>query len=94
MDLNSPIRVELGALYATKQALKKHLNMYAISKHFAFTTKSSCKKYLHVVCPGDNCAWAIRAVRLRETEVFQIRRYVFLPIFLFFTSLFSYIHEP
>ena len=84
IDLNSLIKVELEALYTTKHALKKHLTMYAISKHFEFKTKSSCKKYIHVVCPGDNYEWAVRAVRLRETEVFQIRRYVFLPTFLFF----------
>jgi len=74
MDIHSPIRVCKGGLYANKAALQKHLSMYAINNHFTFKVRTSTTQYLHVVCRDDSCKWTVRAVRLRKTLLFHIRR--------------------
>ena len=73
-DIRSPVRLKRLGLYANKEALQRHLQMYAINNHFQFKAKVSHKEVLHVVCRDDNCKWGVRAVRLRKTHIFQIKR--------------------
>ncbi|RAL53595.1 hypothetical protein DM860_012210 [Cuscuta australis] len=71
-----PTKIELDAIYENKGDLIYHLKMLAISNLFQFHTKRSTKKLLHVVCVENRCcSWAVRAVRLPRTDMFQIRRY-------------------
>ncbi|CAH9071070.1 unnamed protein product, partial [Cuscuta epithymum] len=49
--------------------------LYAIDNGFQYTTRTSKKTELHVVCKGEECKWAVRAVKLRGVQMFQIRRF-------------------
>ena len=73
-DIHSPLRLVKGGLYANKATLKKHLCMLAITKHFTFKTKTSNKRYIHVVCRDDSCAWSVRGVKKTTSEIFEVRR--------------------
>ncbi|VFQ82969.1 unnamed protein product [Cuscuta campestris] len=62
-------------IYKSKLDLQHHLQMYSILNNFQYRTLTSNKKFLHVVCLDDHCAWTVRAVRLERSNLFQIRRF-------------------
>ncbi|VFQ99257.1 unnamed protein product [Cuscuta campestris] len=62
-------------IYKSKLDLQHHLQMYSILNNFQYRTLTSNKKFLHVVCLDDDCAWTVRAVRLECSNLFQIRRF-------------------
>ncbi|CAH9093485.1 unnamed protein product [Cuscuta epithymum] len=71
-----PTRIAKDAIYQDKKSLAHHLKMYAISNLFQYQTKTSTRKVLHVVCVDDeNCDWAVRAVRLSGSQMFQVKRF-------------------
>ena len=74
LDGHSPVFIERHALYKDKKTLQKHLMLFAINNNFTYKTKNSDKNTLHVVCLGEHCNWAVRAVRKANTPIFQIRR--------------------
>ncbi|VFQ95842.1 unnamed protein product [Cuscuta campestris] len=61
--------------HGSAQDLQHHLQMYSILNNFQYRTLTSNKKFLHVVCLDDHCAWTVRAVRLERSNLFQIRRF-------------------
>ncbi|CAH9074168.1 unnamed protein product [Cuscuta europaea] len=64
------------AIYNSKYDLNHHLRLYAIDNGFQYQTRTSKKIVLHVVCCDEKCKWAVRGVKLRGVQMFQIRRYV------------------
>ena len=52
----SPTMIIVGAIYANKKALQRHLYRFAIRNHFQYKFKT-LKNILHVVCLDDNCKW-------------------------------------
>ncbi|CAH9068937.1 unnamed protein product [Cuscuta epithymum] len=72
--LGSTLRI--GANYPSKEYFKETLQMYAIEKKFQFVTKTSHPNVLHVVCiDHPACKWAVRGVKLKETDCFEVRRF-------------------
>lgn len=74
VDIDSPTTVYKGGMYANKKALQMHLSLFAIQNHFSYKTRGSTRTYIHVVCRDPTCTWAVRAVRMRNTRIFQIQR--------------------
>ena len=52
-----------------------HLNLEAMTKHFQVKVKKSTRSLLHVVCNDDRCQWQVRATKLKDSDMFVIRRY-------------------
>ncbi|VFQ70075.1 unnamed protein product [Cuscuta campestris] len=72
-----PTTIRVDGIYKSKDDLCKHLQMYAVymSNSFQYRTKRSNKSCLHVVCDDDRCSWTLRAVRIDNSPLFQIRRF-------------------
>ncbi|VFQ85738.1 unnamed protein product [Cuscuta campestris] len=70
-----PTTLQLDSIYKSKEDLCHHLQMYAVSNSFQYKTKRSNRSVLHVVCIDDRCSWAVRAVSLDKSPLFQIRRF-------------------
>ncbi|CAH9072317.1 unnamed protein product [Cuscuta europaea] len=100
-----PTQIVLHAIYNSKAGLLHHLKLYAIDNVFQFRTLTSKKKCLHVICLDKKCKWAVRAVRLRGVQMFQIQRYFSITVYLvnhsvcllfhyvgIFSTFFSYSH--
>ncbi|RAL42495.1 hypothetical protein DM860_011113 [Cuscuta australis] len=69
-----PTTLQLDSIYKSKEDLCHHLQMYAVSNRFQYKTKRSNRSVLHIVCIDDRCSWAVRAVSLDKSPLFQIRR--------------------
>lgn len=74
LEISSPVCVPRHALYANKKVLPKHLNMDAINNHFRFKTKNSSPEFFYVICASKNYEWAVRAVKIKKTIIFQMKR--------------------
>ncbi|RAL49764.1 hypothetical protein DM860_002055 [Cuscuta australis] len=70
-----PTTLQIDSIYKSKEDLCHHLRMYAVSNNFQYKTKRSNRTLLHVVCIDVRCPWAVRAVRLDNSPLFQIRRF-------------------
>ncbi|RAL41585.1 hypothetical protein DM860_013119 [Cuscuta australis] len=70
-----PTTLQVDSIYKSKQDLYHHLQMYAVSNSFQYKTKRSNRTVLHVVCVDARCSWAVRAVSLDNSPLFQIRRF-------------------
>lgn len=47
-----------------------------MKKKFQFYVKKSTKGVLHVKCIGENCEWRLRVVKLKDSNIFKISKYV------------------
>ncbi|CAH9076042.1 unnamed protein product [Cuscuta epithymum] len=66
-------RIATKSIYKDKRSLSHHLKMYVILNLFQYTTRTSTRKFLHVVCVDDEaCDWDVHAVRLDGCQMFQI----------------------
>ena len=75
IDINSITTVYKEGIYMNKKALQMHLSLFAIQKYnFSYKTRSSTRTYIHVVYRDPTCTLAVRAVRMRNMSIFQIRR--------------------
>ena len=45
-------------------------------KKFQFVVKKSTKEVLFVRCIDNKCGWRLRAVRLKDSNIFKIKKYV------------------
>lgn len=71
----SPTLLRVRGTYVNKRALQSHLAKFAISNHFQFKVRTSNRRTLHVVCRDNNCKWTVRATKIKDTDLFQIKRY-------------------
>ncbi|XP_060212179.1 uncharacterized protein LOC132639773 [Lycium barbarum] len=60
-------------IYKDKETLNAVMRQYAFMKQFQFRVKRSGTKSYHLVCPGDNCSWCLKASSLNESRLFKIR---------------------
>ncbi|KAL4017276.1 hypothetical protein IC575_024954 [Cucumis melo] len=52
------------------------LSVLAMKKNFQFVVKKSTKEVLFVRCIDNKCGWRLRAVRLKDSNIFKIKKYV------------------
>ncbi|XP_060195013.1 uncharacterized protein LOC132624218 [Lycium barbarum] len=62
-------------IYKDKETLNAVMRHYAFMKQFQFRVKRSGTKSYHLVCPGDNCSWCLKASSLNESRLFKIRNF-------------------
>ncbi|XP_060201958.1 uncharacterized protein LOC132630394 [Lycium barbarum] len=62
-------------IYKDKETLNAVMRQYAFMKQFQFRVKRSGTKSYHLVCPGDNCSWCLKASSLNESRLFKIRNF-------------------
>ncbi|CAH9088755.1 unnamed protein product [Cuscuta epithymum] len=67
--------LRINGLYPSKEEFKETLQIYALHNKFEFETKTSNPWVLHVICVDQNCKWAVRGVRIKESDYFQIKRF-------------------
>ncbi|CAH9059250.1 unnamed protein product [Cuscuta epithymum] len=67
--------LRINGMYPSKEYLKETLQLYAIHNKFQFKTKTSHPGVIHYVCVGERCKWAVRGVRISDTDCFEVKRF-------------------
>ncbi|KAF3494643.1 hypothetical protein DY000_02056949 [Brassica cretica] len=68
--------VAVGMMFRNKDAFKQHMALYAISRKFQYRSRKSEPGLMVLECCGDDCPWRVYAVKLKEADVFEIRKVV------------------
>lgn len=63
-------------MFRNKEAFKQHMAMYAIEHKFCFRIPKSDQTLMIIVCTGNACPWRVYAARLKDCDVFEVRRFV------------------
>ena len=67
--------MEEHQIYSNKKELQKKSYMIALKRKFQFKTLKSSTKLLHVGCVDKECKWRLCAIKLGNSDLFQIRKY-------------------
>lgn len=67
--------VHVSQIFHNKKDLQAKLQMLAVRNSFEFKVTKSNKSTYVVVCVEKICKWRLRAVRLKESDEFEIRKY-------------------
>ncbi|KAL4011430.1 hypothetical protein IC575_028488 [Cucumis melo] len=67
--------LDVGQIFFCKRDLSMRLSVLAMKKIFACSKKST-KEVLFVRCIDNKCGWRLRAVRLKDSNIFKIKKYV------------------
>ena len=67
--------MEEHKIHSNKKELQKKLCMIALKRKFQFKTIKSSTKLLFVGCDDKECKWRLRAIKLGNFDLFQIRKY-------------------
>ena len=67
--------MEKHQIYSNKKELQKKLCRIALKRKFQFKTLKSSTKLLHVGCVDKEWKWRLRAIKLGNFDLFQIRKY-------------------
>ncbi|KAL0733718.1 hypothetical protein Bca4012_009928 [Brassica carinata] len=73
---NNDKEVTVGMLFRSREAFRQHMAFYAISRKFRFSCKKSEPGLMSLECCSPTCPWRVYAVRLKDAEVFEIRKVV------------------
>ncbi|KAL0544768.1 hypothetical protein IC582_019893 [Cucumis melo] len=68
--------LDVGQIFFCKRDLSMRLSVLAMKKFFQFVVKKSTKEVLFVRCIDNKCGWRLRAVRLKDSNIFKIKKYV------------------
>ncbi|KAL0561113.1 hypothetical protein IC582_001531 [Cucumis melo] len=68
--------LDVGQIFFCKRDLSMRLNVLAMKKKIQFVVKKSTKEVLFVRCIDNKCGWRLRAVRLNDSNIFKIKKYV------------------
>ncbi|KAL0534971.1 hypothetical protein IC582_029277 [Cucumis melo] len=68
--------LDVGQIFFCKRDLSMRLSVLAMKKNFQFVVKKSTKEVLFVRCIDNKCGWRLRAVRLKDSNIFKIKKYV------------------
>ena len=66
--------IRVGQTFKDKETLKKVIVSYAMSNNFQYKVTKSCTARYNLECLDDNCNWALKASRYRNTDIFIIRK--------------------
>ncbi|XP_062103123.1 uncharacterized protein LOC133814142 [Humulus lupulus] len=67
--------IKEGQIFENKQELKMKLHLYALKKNFEFKVKKSAKNIWCTVCVDDKCKWRLRATKLVNSNMFEVRKF-------------------
>ncbi|KAL0655874.1 hypothetical protein Bca4012_076458 [Brassica carinata] len=73
---NSNEELAVGMLFRSREAFRQHMAVYAISRKFRFRCAKSEPRLMSLECCSPSCPWRVYAVRLKDAEVFEIRKVV------------------
>lgn len=65
-----------GQLFPCKSDLKAAAQLYAMDENFEFRLKVSNKSVIQLVCKDIECPWKLHAVRTKDGNYFQVRRFI------------------
>lgn len=68
--------VAVGMMFRNRDAFKHHMAIYAISEKFRYKSRKSDPGLMVLQCCSDDCPWRVYAVKLKDGEVFEIRKVV------------------
>ncbi|KAL0545226.1 hypothetical protein IC582_020375 [Cucumis melo] len=68
--------LDVGQIFFFKRDLSMRLSVLAMKFFFQFVVKKSTKEVLFVRCIDNKCGWRLRAVRLKDSNIFKIKKYV------------------
>ncbi|WZZ80584.1 hypothetical protein YC2023_101156 [Brassica napus] len=68
--------VAVGMMFRNRDAFKQHMALYAISWKFQYRSRKSEPGLMVLECCGDDFPWRVYAVKLKEADVFEIRKVV------------------
>ncbi|KAL0560775.1 hypothetical protein IC582_001188 [Cucumis melo] len=68
--------LDVGQIFFCKRDLSMRLSVLAMKKKIQFVVKKSTKEVLFVRCIDNKCGWRLRAVRLKDSNIFKIKKYV------------------
>lgn len=69
------IDLAVGMMFRNKEAFKQHMALYAIANKFCFKSPKSDQTLMILVCQGTGCPWRVYAVRLKDCDVFEVRKF-------------------
>ncbi|XP_031248742.1 uncharacterized protein LOC116106512 [Pistacia vera] len=64
----------VGKTFSSKKELQKNLGLHAVKNHYQFKVNKSSTKRFEALCINKNCKWRARAVKLAESDAFELRR--------------------
>ncbi|KAL2466967.1 Uncharacterized protein Adt_42818 [Abeliophyllum distichum] len=67
--------MQVKQLFPNKKNLISKLQLLAVKCHFEFKVKKSNKSIYTVVCIEKNCKWRLRAIKIKESPNFEVRKY-------------------
>ncbi|KAL4017085.1 hypothetical protein IC575_024759 [Cucumis melo] len=68
--------LDVGQIFFCKRDLSLRLSVLAMKNIFQFVVKKSTKEVIFVRCIDNKCGWRLRAVRLKGSNIFKIKKYV------------------
>ncbi|KAL0540229.1 hypothetical protein IC582_024462 [Cucumis melo] len=68
--------LDVGQIFFCKRDLSMRLSVLAMKNIFQFVVKKSTKEVIFVRCIDNKCGWRLRAVRLKDSNIFKIKKYV------------------
>ncbi|KAL4026414.1 hypothetical protein IC575_014844 [Cucumis melo] len=66
--------LDVGKIVFCKRDLSMRLSVLAMNFFFQFVVKKSTKEVLFVRCINKKCGWRLRAVRLKDSNIFKIKK--------------------
>ncbi|KAL0546592.1 hypothetical protein IC582_016504 [Cucumis melo] len=67
--------LDVGQIFFCKRDLSMRLSVLAMKNFFQFVVKKSTKEVLFVRCIDKKCGWRFRAIRLKDSNIFKIKKY-------------------
>ncbi|KAL0541623.1 hypothetical protein IC582_021676 [Cucumis melo] len=68
--------LDVGQIFFCKRDLSMRLSVLAMIFFFQFVVKKFTKEVLFVRCIDNKCGWRLRVVRLKDSNIFKIKKYV------------------
>lgn len=68
--------LQVGMIFRNREAFKQHIAMFAIAKKFRYRSTKSDPTMMILRCISSACRWRVYAVRLKDSEVFEVRTLV------------------
>ncbi|KAJ4889034.1 SWIM-type domain-containing protein [Raphanus sativus] len=66
--------LQVGMMFRNRDAFKQHMAIFAIAKKFCCRHAKSDPSMMVLKCISSSCKWRVYAIRLKESEVFEVRK--------------------
>ncbi|XP_018448738.2 uncharacterized protein LOC108820271 [Raphanus sativus] len=70
------VQLEVGMMFTNRDAFKHHIAMFAIANKFSYRSAKSDPTMMVLKCVSSSCPWRLYAIRLKESEIFEVRKLV------------------